>query len=255
MKTAAVAAIKTKNAVAGASSKDWKPTLWVGIAQRGNKFRAYKSKEYLKTWSSLEEAKQAIVDAGGTVAMVRAKRESNADFISKTKMYLDWVVDSGYEPADLTASNEFREQEPHLVRAAPATYQLAIEGKEAPWSRLLVRAYNSLSHTERTKLLLLTSAVPTEFMEAARIQHKIECYALEGAAKAPFRKERKWWVMEVNLNVSQHMGWLSKALARKSLKKLDARGGGGSAWEKWAIGTASCPSRPPLPPSTGTWPC
>ena len=187
--------------------------------------------------------------------MVRAKRESNADFISKTKMYLDWVIDSGYEPADLTASNEFREQEPHLVRAAPATYQLAIEGQEVPWSRLLVRAYNSLSHTERTKLLLLTSAVPTEFMEAARIQHQIECYALEGAAKAPFRKERKWWVMEVNLNVSQHMGWLSKALARKSLKKLDARGGGGSTWEKWAIGTASCPSRPPLPPSTGTWPC
>ena len=89
MKTAAVAA-KKKTAVAGASSKDWKPTLWVGITRRGNKFRAYKSKEYLKTWSSLEEAKQAIVDAGGTVALVRAKRESNADFISKTKMYLDW---------------------------------------------------------------------------------------------------------------------------------------------------------------------
>ena len=102
------------------------------------------------------------------------------------------MVDSGYEPGDITAAKELRRGKPYLVRAAPATYQLAIEGKEAPWSRLLVRAYDALTAAEKLQLLLLTSNVRTEFMKAAAIQHRILCTALIGAAMAAFHEERKW---------------------------------------------------------------
>ena len=151
---------------------------------------------------------------------------SAEDFILKSQKYLDWVVDTGFEPGDLIAAREFRLRRGDLVRGAPVTYQLVLEGKEAPWSRQLEIAYDSLSTRDKSTLLQLTSDVKSEFMQAAAIQHRIYSKALVGASRPAFHKKRKWWSNEVQFNVSQHMGWLSKALARGVLKKLKTRGSG-----------------------------
>ena len=63
-------------------------------------------------------------------------------------------------------------------------------------------------------------------MQAAAIQHRILCNALKGASRPAFHKKRKWWSREVQFNVSQHMGWLPKAIAMGVVKKLKTRGSG-----------------------------
>ena len=95
----------------------------------------------------------------------------------------------------------------------------------------MVRAYDALAAAEKLQLLLLTSNVRTEFMKAAAIQHRILCTALRGAAMAAFHKERKWWVREVQYNVSHHVGWLNNALDRMILLKVKTRGSGVNSGE------------------------
>ena len=189
-------------------------------------YRVHVGSKYCKTHWSLKDAKDAVVTAGGTLERDRAKRMSTEDFIVKAQKYLDWVVDTGFEPGDLTAATEFRCKRGDIVRGALATYQLVLEGKEAPWSRQCEIAYDSLSMREKSTLLQLTSDVKSEFMQAAAIQHRIYSKALLGASRPAFHKKRKWWSNEVQFNVSRHMGWLPKALARSVLKKLKTRGGG-----------------------------
>ena len=84
---------------------------------------------------------------------------------------------------------------------------------------------------EKSTLLQLTSDVKSEFTQAAAIQHRIYSKALTGASGPAFHKRRKWWSNEVQFNVSQHMGWLAKALARGVLRKLKPAVAG-SAWGK-----------------------
>ena len=204
----------------------WKPTQWRGISWRNDRYRVFVGSKYCKTHGSLKEAKDAVVTAGGVLEKDRSKRMSTEDFIMKARKYLDWVVDTGYEPGDLTAAKEFRIKRGDIVRGAPATYQLVLEGKEAPWSRQCEIAYDSLSMREKSTLLQLTSDVKSEFTQAAAIQHRIYSKALTGASGPAFHKRRKWWSNEVQFNVSQHMGWLAKALARGVLRKLKTRGSG-----------------------------
>ena len=68
--------------------------------------------------------------------------------------------------------------------------------------------------TAKLVLHLLTSDVNSERMRAAELQHRVYCDALRAASRPAFHKERAWWAFEVQHNVSQHMGWLAKALAR-----------------------------------------
>ena len=75
--------------------------------------------KYCKTHGSLKEAKDAVVTAGGVLEKDRSKRMSTEDFIMKAQKYLDWVVDTGYEPGDLTAAKEFGIKRRDLVRGVP----------------------------------------------------------------------------------------------------------------------------------------
>jgi len=129
------------------------------------------------------------------------------------------VRDTGFEPADITAHKEFRQSLSCLVRAAPCVYQIAVEGKELPWWQVMSRSYEEVCVADKLTLLQLTSEVEMEWLAAARIQHHIYCNALTRAASAVFAKSRTWWSWEVQHNVSQHMGWLSKALSTGVLKK------------------------------------
>ena len=204
----------------------WEATQWQGITKRNDMYRVFVHSKYAGTHAKLEDAKAAVVTAGGVLMKDRSKRMSAEDFLVKAHKYMDWVVHTGYEPGDLIAAREFRLKRGDLVRGAPVTYQLVLEGKEAPWSRQLEIAYDSLSMRDKSTLLQLTSDVKSEFMQAAAIQHRIYSKALVGASRPAFHKKRKWWSNEVQFNVSQHMGWLSKALARGVLKKLKTRGSG-----------------------------
>ena len=82
-----------------------------------------------------------------------------------------------------------------------------------------------LSHREKSMLTLLTSDVQAEWMRAAKLQHRVYSEALRAASRPAFHRARGWWSFEVQHNVSQHMGWLPKALARGILKKV-SRGHG-----------------------------
>ena len=148
-------------------------------------FRAYKGVRYLGIFDTLEQAAVAVAKAGGDPVRDRSKREPAEDFIAKAQVYLDWVVHTGFEPGDTTAAKELRTGMPHLVRAAPATYMLALEGKEAPWSRLLARAFDAVSAKDKITLLQLTSDVKSEFMEAAAIQHRIYPEGARALAASP----------------------------------------------------------------------
>ena len=79
-------------------------------------YRVHVGSKYCKTHWSLEDAKDAVVTAGGTLERDRAKRMSTKDFIVKAQKYLDWVVDTGFEPGDLTAATEFRCKRGDIVR-------------------------------------------------------------------------------------------------------------------------------------------
>ena len=156
---------------------------------RNGTYRARVGRKYCNTHGTLEEAKDAVVTAGGVLERDRSKRVSTEDFILKAQKYLDWVVDTGFELGDLIAAREFRSKRGDLVRGGPATYQLVLEGKEAPWSRQCEIAYDSLSMREKSTLLQLTSDVKSEFTQAAAIQHRIYSKALVGASRPAFHKK------------------------------------------------------------------
>ena len=206
----------------------WKPTKYVGIFTRGGRFRVMAGRDYIGVYGSLSKAKEEMTNNGYGLEVDRTRREPISSFIAKAHTYLDWVVDTSFEPADFTNGIDIRKQYPLLVRVAPCTYQLHIEGKEKPWSRLLVQAYANLSEPEKMVLTLLTSDVRSEYMRAAAVQHRIYCAALKAASSRAFKAERKWWRQEVQHHVAQHMAWLAKAQSRGVIKKKQrTRGGGG----------------------------
>jgi len=184
---------------------------------------------YLGVFSSLLEAKDAMTQDGSDLNIDRTRREPIDRFVRKAHIYMDWVVATRFQPADLTNAFEIRSNFRHLVRVAPCTYHLHVEGKEKPWSRRLVQAYADLTESDKMTLAMLTSDVKSEYMRAAQVQHHIYCTALTAASRPAFRAERKWWSREVQHNVAQHMAWLSKAQARGVLRKLGTRGGGEKA--------------------------
>ena len=202
--------------------RSWLPTVYHGISAREERYRAYNGREYLGTYDSIADAKQAVVTASGhDVEIDKTKREPLSNFLDKSATYLQWVTDAGFLPADLAAAREYRERAPHLARAAPATYHLCIEGKEAPWWELLLHEHSRLSEGDKIALLQLTSDVPAEFWKAAAIQHRIYCGALRSADSS----RHAWWAAEVQHNVAHHMGWLAKAQARGVLVKATCGGG------------------------------
>ena len=191
---------------------EWTPTQFAGMAARGDKFRVMCGRQYVGTYSDINEAQAALEKAQGQkVRTIRSKRESIGEFMAKCVIYFDWVVDVGFEPADLAAAKKFRNKFAELPRAAPATYHLAVEGKEEPWWNILLGEYSRLSAKDKRDLQLLTSEVPGEFQPAATIQHRIYCNALRKAAKPAVAGKHRWWAAEVNHNVAHHMGWLAKA--------------------------------------------
>ena len=86
----------------------WRPTTFRGISMRGSMYRVVAGEKYCGTHGSLKAAKEAVVTAGGVLEKDRPKRMSAEDLIAKSRKYMDWVVDTGYEPADMTASKELR---------------------------------------------------------------------------------------------------------------------------------------------------
>ena len=204
--------------------RPWTPTSYRGISEREGLYRVFYGRHYIGIYDSLALAKEAVVTVSGhAVVSQRAKREPLHDFIEKSNAYLEWVADVGFQPADFVAACEHRKRAPHLVRVAPATYHLGIEGKEAPWWELLVHEHSRLSDRDKVALTQLTSDVPAEFWKAATVQHRIYCNALRGVK----RLRHAWWATEVQHNVAHHMGWLAKAQARGVLVKT-TRGGGAS---------------------------
>ena len=208
----------------------WKPTQFKYISQRGDRFRvrrrvdtAFESGTY---FASLREAKDFVTSSGLDLIKDRSRREPMTDMVEKARHYLDWVAQTKYEPGDTTIANSIRGGGNGFIsRAAPCTYMLGIEGKEAPWWGALLQAYHMLSHREKSMLTLLTSDVQAEWMRAAKLQHRVYSEALRAASRPAFHRARGWWSFEVQHNVSQHMGWLPKALARGILKKM-SRGHG-----------------------------
>ena len=199
----------------------WTPTAYRGISERDGLYRAFLGRHYLGTHDSLSSAKKAVVTASGREVRPAFGGSPMQEFLTKSRAYLDWVIDVRFEPADLVAARDCRKRTPQLVRAAPATYHLGVEGKEAPWWDALVHEHSQLSERDKISLLQLTSDVPAEFWKAARIQHRMYCNALRGVTC----RRRTWWAVEVQHNVAHHMGWLAKAQARGVLVKI-TRGGG-----------------------------
>ena len=113
------------------------------------------------------------------------------DMVEKARHYLDWVAQTKYEPGDTTIANSIRGGGNGFIsRAAPCTYMLGIEGKEAPWWGALLQAYHMLSHREKSMLTLLTSDVQAEWMRAAKLQHRVYSEALRAASRPAFHRAR-----------------------------------------------------------------
>ena len=206
----------------------WKPTKYQGIWRREDRFRVMAGRTYLGVFPSLQEAMDKMTTNGYELNEDRTRREPMKWFVEKACIYFDWAVATSFEPADFTNAIDIRRTVAHLVRVAPCTYGLHVEGKEKPWSRRLVQAYAGLSASDKMTLTMLTSGVKSECMRAAKVQHHIVCTALQAASRPDFKKERKWWGREVQHN-AQHTSWLVKAQARGVLKKVKTRGGGEKA--------------------------
>ena len=200
---------------------EWRPTQFLGVAVRGDKFRVMFGRQYIGTFSDINEGRAALEKAQGTKARtIKSRREKIDEFRAKCDVYLDWAADVGFEPADLAAGKKFRKQCAELPRAAPATYHLAAEGKTEPWWKTLLGEYSRLSAKDKMALQLLTSEVPGEFQPAATVQHRIYCNALRKSATPAVAGIHRWWATEVNHNVAHHMGWLAKAQQHGVLVKV-----------------------------------
>ena len=169
----------------------WTTTLFKGISQRGNCFRVYIDKTYYGTFKSLRDAKACVSANGGDIIKDRTRREHISAMVAKAKPYLDWVVNMKYEPGDFSIARSIRGGgDGFVARAAPCTYMLGIEGKEAPWWGALLQAYHMLSHREKSMLTLLTSDVQAEWMRAAKLQHRVYSEALRTASRPAFHRAR-----------------------------------------------------------------
>ena len=90
--------------------------MFKGISKRAGRYRVYVQAKYIGSYGKLKAAKEAVATAGGVLENDRSKRMSAEDLIAKSRKYMDWVVDTGYEPADMTASKELRIRRRDLVR-------------------------------------------------------------------------------------------------------------------------------------------
>ena len=116
-----------------ADTRQWAPTEVAGVYEREGKYRVMQGRNYVGLFDNRSDAVAALAESGAKPAIDRSRREPIEQFSRKFASYLDWAADVGFEPADLAAGKKFRVTCPQLVRAAPATYQLAAEGKEEPW--------------------------------------------------------------------------------------------------------------------------
>ena len=172
-----------------------KPTQFKYISQRGDRFRVRRRVETVETgcqmFASLREAKDFVTSSGLDLIKDRTKHEKMTDMVEKARHYLDWVAQTKYEPGDTTIANSIRGGGNGFIsRAAPCTYMLGIEGKEAPWWGALLQAYHMLSHREKSMLTLLTSDVQAEWMRAAKLQHRVHSEALRAASRPAFHRAR-----------------------------------------------------------------
>ena len=170
----------------------WKPTPFKYISQRGSRFRVRRTADTAcPTFASLREAKDFVTSSGLDLIKDRSRREPMTDMVEKARYYLDWVAQTKYEPGDTTIANSIRGGGNGFIsRAAPCTYMLGIEGKEAPWWGALLQAYHMLSHREKSMLTLLTSDVQAEWMRAAKLQHRVYSEALRTASRPAFHRAR-----------------------------------------------------------------
>ena len=173
----------------------WRPTQFKWISQRENHFRVRRIVESgareCQVFTTLHEAKDFVTSSGLDLIKDRTKREKMTDMVEKARHYLDWVAQTKYEPGDTTIANSIRGGGNGFIsRAAPCTYMLGIEGKEAPWWGALLQAYHMLSHREKSMLTLLTSDVQAEWMRAAKLQHRVYSEALRTASRPAFHRAR-----------------------------------------------------------------
>ena len=89
----------------------------------------------------------------------------------------------------------------------------------------MLAAYDQRTNDEKIQLLMLTSDVRAEYMQAAKVQHRIHCDALVAASKPGSHEKRGWRAREVQHNVSKHMGWLAKAQAIGVLARMSCFNG------------------------------
>ena len=172
----------------------WTPTQFKYIRQRDNLFSVRRRAQGLtidRVFPSLREAKDFVTSSGADLIKDRSRREPMTDMVEKARHYLDWVAQTKYEPGDTTIANSIRGGGNGFIsRAAPCTYMLGIEGKEAPWWGALLQAYHMLSHREKSMLTLLTSDVQAEWMRAAKLQHRVYSEALRTASRPAFHRAR-----------------------------------------------------------------
>ena len=96
----------------------WTPTAYQGISERDGLYRAFLGRHYLGTHDSLSSAKKAVVTASGREVRPAFGGSPMQEFLTKSRAYLDWVIDVRFEPADLVAARDCRNRAPYLVRAA-----------------------------------------------------------------------------------------------------------------------------------------
>ena len=110
----------------------WKPTKFIGIFKRSRRFRVMAGRDYIGVYGSLGEAKDNMTNSGYDLEVDRTRREPISNFIAKAHTYLDWVVDTSFEPADLTNALDIRKQ---LTRGGGAK---ALIGSQQPCGELIV---------------------------------------------------------------------------------------------------------------------
>ena len=200
----------------------WARTVYDHVWQRGSRFKVTNPHgEYECTFGSIAECKAYFEGKAWPWAKDRTKRQSMSECAEKFSEYLKWRKSCHWSPADMVVHLEKRRTHPELVVAAPCTYALGIEGKEGVFWDALLAEYKVLGPAQKMKLMMLVSDVPAEYELASQIQYKIHIGAIRRCAGTRQRQARRWWSNEVQHNVSQHMGWLSKALALKVLAKRE----------------------------------
>ena len=88
---------------------------------------------HLQTCTSLKQAVQLQKKHDEAVVRVKARRETATTYAEKLKLYINFVDETGWEPADWTVQKEIRLKEASFARVSLCTYQWGIEGKEKPW--------------------------------------------------------------------------------------------------------------------------